>query len=543
MADIQIEASGGRPYEKGSRSGVFWTSDAGGGVGYVIFLSGGNDLVYRKTVNGGADWGAQVPIAGVAVCNAASYDCYADWQTAGDAGTKIHIVFASRDNNNIRYIYLDTSDDSVGGNDIIETCQGTGTFLVTDGWSRFMVSITKTRGGNLVVAIKYQDNAVAKFNSFYTSLDAVTWTSKTSPYEASNDYCLLFPGNEADNQDVWGIYWDVSANEISLKTYDDSEDSWSEQAIVSSMSENFIFLQIDGAIRLSDRHLIFAAWSQFNNAAADLMVWDINGAGSITAKTNVLTDSAASFTVSIFINQANDDIYVAYVKGTAIYSFVAAFYQKSTDGGANWDGQTALQADAEDDERWISCGAAKKEWGGKFQPVWFNADFNDIFTNTDNGISIAAAAGGTTHEGAATLSGVGTLAGIGRGIFISKSTLSGTGTLASAGRLTAIGRATLAGTGTLAGIGRLIAIGKATLSGVGTLVAAQTGAFQYGVAALSGTGTLAVIATALLQRKLAIETRNVEFGEVRLIPKASSSGAEGTMFYDSDDNYVYVATE
>jgi hypothetical protein len=32
-------------------------------------------------------------------------------------------------------------------------------------------------------------------------------------------------------------------------------------------------------------------------------------------------------------------------------------------------------------------------------------------------------------------------------------------------------------------------------------------------------------------------------GEVHLTPKASSSGAEGTMFYDSDDNSVYVATE
>ena len=31
--------------------------------------------------------------------------------------------------------------------------------------------------------------------------------------------------------------------------------------------------------------------------------------------------------------------------------------------------------------------------------------------------------------------------------------------------------------------------------------------------------------------------------EIRLTPKASSAGAEGTMFYDSDDDHVYVATE
>lgn len=32
-------------------------------------------------------------------------------------------------------------------------------------------------------------------------------------------------------------------------------------------------------------------------------------------------------------------------------------------------------------------------------------------------------------------------------------------------------------------------------------------------------------------------------GEVHLTPKASSSGAEGTMFYNDADDHVYVATE
>jgi len=31
--------------------------------------------------------------------------------------------------------------------------------------------------------------------------------------------------------------------------------------------------------------------------------------------------------------------------------------------------------------------------------------------------------------------------------------------------------------------------------------------------------------------------------ELRFIPKTSSDGAEGTMFYDSDDDHIYVATE
>ena len=38
-------------------------------------------------------------------------------------------------------------------------------------------------------------------------------------------------------------------------------------------------------------------------------------------------------------------------------------------------------------------------------------------------------------------------------------------------------------------------------------------------------------------------TDAIEASEITLTPKASSSGAEGTLFYDSDDDHVYVATE
>ena len=398
MADVTIEAAAGSETRgKALRGGPFWTSPT---VGYVIYYTGAYDLVYRKTVNGGANWGAAQVVAAAAACNALSYDCWADWQTSGDAGTKIHIAYISLDLNQIRYVYLNTSDDSVGGDDLIEACQGTGTLQNLTGYGQTTVSISKTRGGNLVVAFEYRDSAPTFFSSFYTSLDGDTWTSKTSPYEGVlGDSCLLFPGNEADNQDVWGIYRDASTDEISLKTFDDSGNSWSEQAISGGMIRQVLYMQMDGAIRLSDGHLILAAWSGYNVATADLMTWDINGAGSITAKTNIITDTAEYALVSVFVNQANDDIYVAYAGGTDFTTLVKVFYQLSQNGGANWDGQAAMQANLEDDERWISAGAVKKVWGGKFQPVWFNDDLNDLFTNTDNGISIAAVvAAGWSHK-------------------------------------------------------------------------------------------------------------------------------------------------
>lgn len=40
-----------------------------------------------------------------------------------------------------------------------------------------------------------------------------------------------------------------------------------------------------------------------------------------------------------------------------------------------------------------------------------------------------------------------------------------------------------------------------------------------------------------------ISLTGLEGSEIRLTPKASSTGAEGTIFYDSDDDHIYVATE
>jgi len=386
MADVLVEFSGfNRFYDVALRGGVYWTSST---VGYAIYINAYQDLKYNKTADGGATWGGAVNIKTGTI---QSYDSWADWQTAGDAGTKIHIAYVDSGSGDVRYIYLDTSDDSAGGDDQIEACQGSGTMYASPLRLYTYVSITKARGGNLAVAFRYRDSLGAYFYEFYTSPDATTWTSKTSPWEASLDYILLFPGNEIDNQDIWATFWDMNTDEISLKTYDDSGNSWSEQSISLNMYED-IYIQMDGQVRMSDGHLIFAAWSRFDNAASDLMVWDINGAGSITAKTNVITDTAEYFLVSVFVNQVNDDIYITYVGGTAAESQVATFYQKSTNGGANWDGQTAMQANVEDDERWISSGAIKAAWGGKFMPYWFNADWYRLYTNTDNGITIPSSA-------------------------------------------------------------------------------------------------------------------------------------------------------
>ena len=171
-ADITIDANAENTlFRRAIRGGPFWTSAL---TGYVIYLDVNADLVYRKTADGGATWGGATVIVAPGSGDVAIFDSYADWQTVGDAGTKIHIVYMSKDTDEVRYVYLDTSGDSVGGDDLIETCQGGGSFVTTFNLTNYMISITKTRGGNFAVDFKYRDNLNNPFFGFYTSPDADT---------------------------------------------------------------------------------------------------------------------------------------------------------------------------------------------------------------------------------------------------------------------------------------------------------------------------------------------------------------------------------
>jgi len=384
MADVTIDASVETSSHKTLwRVGPFWTSTT---VGYIFYIDSGTNLVWSKTEDGGGTWSAANEIVAASVNDV---DCWADWQTDGDVGTKIHIACATTSDDTVKYAYLDTSDDSEG-TDTIESCQGNGTMQEDQDRTYHAVSITKTRGGNLAVFCKYRDTNNTKYHSFYTSPDADTWTSKTSPLEAEDDHIILFPANLADDDDLWAAYWDYSATEISLKTFDDSGNSWAEASISGGFTADIWYLQMNGDIRLSDGHLIFAAWTQRDNAASDLKCWDITDADTITAKTNLITDTSERICTSVFIDQSSDDIYVTYLAGGVFTYTMDCVYKKSADGGSNWGSETILSDNAMDDHRWCSSGAVKAANGGRFQPVWFDDDDNDLFTSTANGVSIAA---------------------------------------------------------------------------------------------------------------------------------------------------------
>jgi hypothetical protein len=376
-------------------SGPVWTDAS---TGYIIYEDDAFDVVYQKTANGGATWGSPVTVHTGTV---ARLSIWFDKWTTGDAGTKIHIAYVDGGSEDVFYRDLDTSGDTLGTARTVFA----GVSFVFGGWTSGTVSITKSRGGYLYVG--FWGDAGGE-NGFFRSTDAgVNWTSRAAlADDDSVDAILLRPSNEADDQDIWCIYWDRSADEISLKTYDDSGNSWSETSVETSMADAVNYHTMAASIRQSDGHLILAAWSELDATTADLMVWDINGSGSITAKTDVVTNLAESSQVSVFINQQNDDIYIAYLKGGTWESTVDVMYKKSTDGGASWGAEQAYSEAAADDLRLVTSGLGVGDDGGIFQPVWFNDDLDDLFVNLVNDVVISAA-GVTTRRYSLPITGIG----------------------------------------------------------------------------------------------------------------------------------------
>jgi len=362
--------------------GIYWVSED---TGYIIYMNISYAIAYAKTEDGGSTWNIdnELVAAGGATCIAS----WADWMTPNDTGTVIHIVYLSLIGDTLKYTNLDAYDDSQGGIVTIESLNDVATpsSLVNHG-----ISITKTYGSQLAVAYRAYDAPGGASYGFETSSDGgTTWITESSPWEGSGDHIEIYPANTGNQNDVWATFWDISADEISLKTYTDSSDSWSETSIETLMYDDTDwYLLMSGQIRHSDRDIIFSSWDKYSATNTTLKVWDIADNTSITELTPIIENADGYFQSSTFIDQTNNEIYISYFKGT-LESMVALYYQKSIDGGVTWSGEVSY-SETTDDLRYVCNGAMRSDLGGNFMPFWINDDLDDLITNTVYSIELSA---------------------------------------------------------------------------------------------------------------------------------------------------------
>lgn len=321
-----LEGVGGPPYRWNQRMAV----EHGANV-YFFYCDENGDLAYKKSTNRGRSWGAPVVIH---VGTVAHHSVWFDRWTPGDTGTVIHIelIDDAAASENVEYYSLNVATDTLAG-----------PIIIFDGLSASLgsaqASIAKARGGNLLCVFQLDTGIEIGTRR---SIDAgASWDLVTDANEIAADYYILFPGNDADNQDMWLIYWDISANEISLKVFDDSIGLWSETSIATSMTEAALTTanpQFTGVV-LANGHLLLAAWSIYDNVAADLKTWDINGAASIVAKANIVTDSDDCILIALALD-ANENVYATYAgksDGSQTAGATLGLYRKkSIDGMTTW---------------------------------------------------------------------------------------------------------------------------------------------------------------------------------------------------------------
>ena len=237
------------------------------GIYYSFYIDINYDPVWRKSTDRGMTWGSATAFKN---CTCYGMAVWADWWSGITATAYIHVVYYESDADDVFYRYLDTATDGFG----TERTVFSGSSAASGG----SISITRARGGNLICMACI--DAGAEYDTVKSTDLFVNKTSINEAFEgATQDMAVLAPGWAADNQDVMCFYWDVSADELSVKYYDDSGDSWSEQSLATSMVEKVGSVPSVAVDTANSQNLV-AAWSGVDTANADLRIWKVTEAAN-----------------------------------------------------------------------------------------------------------------------------------------------------------------------------------------------------------------------------------------------------------------------
>ena len=394
MADttVQSAVTGGVDLRR-ALGGPYWVSTA---VGAIVYADTSEDVNATKTSDGGSTWSTPVEVEAGSIL---AFNSWFEQATPGLTGDLIHCSWIDEADNELKYANYDISADSWSS----VTTIATG--LSPSGTSRNNRSyITLSNDGNIYVAYVISGSSSA----FYRSTDGGSnFSSRASPWESNAlDQVQLFPaigtGGTGDDSDVSAVFEDVSAtsNQLTVKMYDDSANSWTESALADGISEELLAEPSGaGAVRHADGAVLFVAHSQPDNTADDLRVFEIVpdsiSAPTVTEKTAIYTNQGESHQAAVVIDQNSDDIYVGYLKGGTWLTAVDVVFHKSTDGATSWGTEQGYSEATADDLRVLHGGTSIGTSGGRLQWSFNNDDLTDIFVNLVNDIELTASGGGS----------------------------------------------------------------------------------------------------------------------------------------------------
>ncbi len=350
-------------------------------TGYVFYIDGtAQDLVYKKTTDGGIAWGAPTVIDTVTTGWTNVSIWYDQWTPGDTTGTQIHIAVSDDASDDIFYTNLDTSTDTLLGSFVTVLAGATYTEA-----ENVTPSITKGAGGNLFITANFASIAGVAGGLVSKSIDGgASWSDVTpaSWSDASLDQVQLVP--LVTGQDIMAIKAATATDEIQYRIYSEVSDTWAGSwTTIAALIESTLYDQwFSATIKKStgDVYLTFANRSA--NAANDIEFWSFDesnrGAGFV-AGGNLFTNDATVIAPVPVMEEDTGYIYVAYLRGT-LNASVGTYFKKSEDGGATWsDESVQLHGPALDDRKSVAGNFLSED---RLGVLYYDDDLNDIFFST-----------------------------------------------------------------------------------------------------------------------------------------------------------------
>ncbi len=356
--------------------GPIWVSVTNG---YYFYINDAGQAVYTKTTDKGLTF--QSPVVLKTADFIIGFAVWADWQTPGGTGNLIHMAITSNNPDTTTYRSLDHRTDTLTAAVIVES------FTSGAGSGSLDTTITKTRGGNLNVFVRFVPGAGDHFHR--RSIDGgLTWTTRASPGDAGDDYFFAFPGNEADNQDVYFIQWRTAAHDLRLKVYDDSANTIASTTVIDTgFVDSASAKGIGGFSDPRDNNVYIFAGNGFFVATGDVKGYRIANAGSITPLTDVISNVFLGGVQPSFAQDTNT-IYVSYSRGDPA-TLQHVYYKSSIDSGITWSGEVQFSATLGGKGSLGSDILITSLLGGRWQPSWADLIPDDAQTNVDNSVELA----------------------------------------------------------------------------------------------------------------------------------------------------------
>ena len=351
-ADILVAQTSGLLQFTGGGSQYIVQTPAG--VLYLVYGDTASDLAFKKSTDGGLSWSVPTVIfAGTIVSFSVWYD---RWSNIS-AGL-IHLAYTESGGSDTLYRTINTESS-----DALST--QTTIFAGTSSAGNGNLSICRARGGNVYCRTCIDAGAEGGFFRLPTAnVPNGAWDAARTINEAlaTQDMMLLLPGWAADNQDMMGIFWDVSNNEVSRQLYDDSANTWAETSISTGMVElaaATAYPNFAAFVDITNSQNVLIAWNAVDAANQDLLCWTVTES-AITAKTDVVTNATDDCGLAALGIDTSTGYWWAFYAGISTggetwLTSVNIYGKCSQDGGTTWGAQTLFTGIIADITWLVTC--------------------------------------------------------------------------------------------------------------------------------------------------------------------------------------------